>query len=152
MSDAKFNGQSTRCVHAGTRPDPHMGGVVTPIFPSTAHRYPGPSGENPYPRYYNVTNIVSVSEKIANLESAEAAMVFGSGMAAISTALFGIVRAGDHVLFHEDLYGGTVHLARETLPRFGIEVSFCDLGSPELAKRVKPNTRTPSAYSNTTAW
>src|SRR5262245_59462375 len=141
MSGPKFTGPSTRCVHNGTQPDLTTGGVVTPIFPSTAHRYPGPSGENPYPRNFNVTNIESVSQKIAALENAQAALVFGSGMAAVSTTLFSLLRAGDHVLFHEDLYGGTHHFATQTLPRFGIEVTLCDLGTPNLERFTKTNTR-----------
>jgi len=135
------SGFSTTCVHAGARPDQHTGGIVTPILPSTAHRFPNPSGENLYPRYFNIPNITAVSAKIAALERAEAALVVSSGMAAVSTCLLGLLRAGDHVLFHSELYGGTLHLAKETLPRFGIEVDFYDLQGDDFMTRVRPNTR-----------
>jgi cystathionine beta-lyase len=82
-----------------------------------------------------------VGEKIANLESAEAGLVLASGMAAVSTTLFGLLRAGDHALFHTDLYGGTLHFVTETLPRFGIEFSTCDLSKADLADHIRPNTR-----------
>lgn len=134
-------GFSTRCVHAGTRADQETGGVVTPVLPSTAHRSPNPSGTNLYPRYFNVPNVAAVGAKIANLESAEAGLVFASGMAAISTTIFALLRAGDHALFHTDLYGGTLHFVTETLPRFGIEFSICDLGTADLADHIRPNTR-----------
>lgn len=115
--------------------------MVTPILPSTAHRFPNASGTNLYPRYFNVPNLSAAGEKIANLEGAEAGLVFSSGMAAISTALLGLLRAGDHALFHTDLYGGTLHFVAETLPRFGIEFSQCDLNSADLAEHVRANTR-----------
>lgn len=134
-------GFSTRCVHAGTRPDAQTGGMVTPILPSTAHRFPNASGTNLYPRYFNVPNLTAAGEKIANLEGAEAGIVLSSGMAAISTALLGFLKAGDHALFHTDLYGGTLHFVAETLPRFGIEISQCDLNAADLAQHVRPNTR-----------
>lgn len=141
MTEHQKQGFSTRCVHAGTRPDQQTGGVVTPILPSTAHRFPNPSGENLYPRYFNIPNITSVSAKIAALEHAESALVVSSGMAAVSTCLLGLLKAGDHVLFHSELYGGTLHMAKETLPRFGIEVGFCDLQTEDLSAQVRPVTR-----------
>lgn len=137
----KQSGFSTRCVHAGASPDSQTGGTVTPIFPSTAHRYPNPSGANLYPRYFNVPNQLTAAEKIADLEEAEAALVFSSGMAAVSTAILGLLCTGDHVLFHADLYGGTLHFVAETLPRFGIESSFLDLNSPDVANHVRPSTK-----------
>lgn len=141
MTDKPHVGLSTRCVHAGSRPDPGTGGTVTPISSSTAYRFPNPTGESLYPRYYNVPNVAAVSDKIASLEDAEAALVLSSGMSAISTALLTFLRAGDHVLFHSDLYGGTLQLAHSTLPRLGIEVSFCELDQEALDARVRPNTR-----------
>ncbi len=123
-SDQQSPRLATLCVHAGTHEDPSTGGVCTPIFPSTAYVYPSPSQENTYPRYFNVPNQRAVSQKIAALEQAEAGLVFGSGMAAITTVLFSCLKPGDHALFQADLYGGTFHFIADELTQFGIELSF----------------------------
>src|SRR6516162_5835523 len=100
---------ATLCVHAGTYLDARTGGVGTPIFTSTSYTYPNPANENIYPRYFNVPNQRVVAAKVAALEKVEDGLVFGSGMAAISTLLFAHLKPGDHALFQADLYGGTFH-------------------------------------------
>ena len=92
------SGLSTLCVHAGTYVDAPTGGVNSPIFTSTAYAYPNPANENVYPRYFNVPNQRVVAAKMAALEKGEAALVFGSGMAAISTLLFAHLKPGDHAV------------------------------------------------------
>jgi cystathionine beta-lyase len=77
---------------------------------------------------------------LAALEHAEAALVFSSGMAAISTTLLTLLKPGDHAVFQGSLYGGTYYFASHELVRLGIEVSF----APNLAdfgRALKPNTR-----------
>jgi len=131
---------ATLCVHAGTYLDERTGGVSTPIFTSTSYAYPNPTDQNVYPRYFNVPNQRSVAAKVVALEKAEDGLVFGSGMAAISTLLFAHLKPGDHAIFQADLYGGTYHLARTELTDFGIQVSFA--GSlAEFEKHVRPTTR-----------
>ena len=128
------------CVHAGTYLDERTGGVNTPIFTSTAYAFPNPANENVYPRYFNVPNQRALAAKLAALEKGEAGVVFGSGMAAISTLLFAHLKPGDHALFQADLYGGTYHFVATELTRFGIEISFAR--SPEeFSAAVRPNTR-----------
>jgi cystathionine beta-lyase len=87
-----------------------------------------------------VPNQRSVAAKVAALEKAEDGLVFGSGMAAISTLLFAHLKPGDHAIFQADLYGGTFHLARTELKEFGIQISFAAT-LEEFAKEVRPTTR-----------
>lgn len=130
----------TLCVHAGTHLDEPTGGICTPVYPSTSYRYPNPTNENFYPRYFNVPNQRAVAQKLAALEHGEEALVFSSGMAAISTVLFAHLKPGDHAIFQAELYGGTHHFAVRELVRFGIEISF-GRNPDEFATLLRPNTR-----------
>jgi len=130
----------TLCVHAGTHLDEGTGGVNSPIFTSTAYAYPNPANENVYPRYFNVPNQRVIARKLAALEKGEDGVVFGSGMAAISTLLFAHLKPGDHAVFQADLYGGTYHLVATELARFGVEISFARKLT-EFSAAVRPNTR-----------
>jgi cystathionine gamma-synthase len=90
-----------------------------------------------YSRNTNPT-VGAFEEKIRNLEGAEAATSFSSGMSAISNTLFTLLSPGDRVVSIKDTYGGTNKLFLEFLPRFGIEVSLCDTndaGASEAAIR-----------------
>ena len=130
----------TVCVHGGTYVEPRTGGVCTPIFTSTSYAYPNPANANVYPRYFNVPNQEVIARKVAALEKGEAGLVFGSGMAAITTLLFAYLKPGDHALFQADLYGGTYHFAANELPAFGIEVSF-GRSAKEFEAALRPRTR-----------
>jgi cystathionine beta-lyase/cystathionine gamma-synthase len=130
----------TLCVHAGTHVEERTGGVNSPIFTSTAYAYPNPANENVYPRYFNVPNQRVIARKLAALEKGEDGVVFGSGMAAISTLLFAHLKPGDHAVFQADLYGGTFHLVVAELARFGVEISFARTLT-EFGDAVRPNTR-----------
>ena len=78
-----------------------------------------------YTRYGNPTN--SVAERtIAELESAEAALTFASGMGAITTTIMALVKAGDHIVAQRDIYGGTTKFLTEWLPKIGVETTFVD--------------------------
>src|ERR1051326_635772 len=141
MRQQNLNFQSgTLCVHAGTHEDENTGGVNTPIFTSTSYRYPNPSNQNIYPRYFNVPNQRVVATKVAALEKGQDALVFGSGMAAISTLLFAHLKPGDHSIFQADLYGGTYHFAATELSAFGSEVSFAG-NAKEFERNLRHNTR-----------
>jgi cystathionine beta-lyase len=132
----------TLCVHAGGRVDPAHPGLVNPIYPSTAYEFPHASGKVIYPRYQNVATHEAVAAKIAALEHGEEALVFGSGMAAISTALFALVKAGDHVIFPKDIYGGTFNLAVQDLPRFGIDYTLVPgVEAADFEAALRPETR-----------
>lgn len=130
----------TMCVHAGSRLDPETQGANTPVFTSTAYGYL--DCEAPlYQRYFNTPNQRAVVEKLCALEGAEDGLVCASGMAAISTALLGLVRTGDHVVLQDDLYGGTHAFAVHEFPRLGIEFTFAETDPDAIAAAVKDNTR-----------
>ncbi len=131
---------STLCIHAGTHLDAATGGACSPIYTSTAYAFPNPANTNFYPRYFNTPNQRVIAQKLAALEQGEDALVFGSGMAAISTVLFAHLKPGDHAAFQADLYGGTHQLVTKELARFGVETSFSKTAE-EFATALKANTR-----------
>jgi len=133
-------GFSTRCIHAGTHVDAATGGACSPIFPSTAYAFPNATDKNIYPRYFNVPNQEVINRKVAALEGGEAALVFGSGMAAISTLLLSRLGPGDHAVFQRDLYGGTHHFITTELARLGVGISWVT-GVEDLASAVSPATK-----------
>ncbi|MCB1941689.1 MAG: PLP-dependent transferase, partial [Candidatus Accumulibacter sp.] len=104
-TDSHTHSVSTLCVHAGTYRDQTTGGACSPIFTSTAYAVPNGADENLYPRCFNTPNQQVINRKLAALEKGEAAVVFGSGMAAISTFLLAYLKAGEHAIFQNDLYG-----------------------------------------------
>lgn len=141
----------TAAIHAGEEPDPVTGAATPKLVMSTtfvvdeplAFSAVGYEEERPllYTRWGNPT-LRQLASKLAALEGAEAAEVYASGMAATSALLFGLLSAGDHLVMGDTLYPGTAELARTTLPRLGIDVSFVDtsdLGSVEEA--IRPDTR-----------
>lgn len=129
----------TQSVHAGSVGDPQFGGVVTPIYPSAAYDY---ESEVLYPRYYNTPNQKAGVEKLVALENGEDGLLFSSGMAAIMTSIFAMMKAGDHILFQQDLYGGTHHAALHELERYGMEYSMVDVSDlKQFEKAIRKNTR-----------
>lgn len=134
----------TRLIHAG-EPSPRLSGaVVMPIFQSSTYNFGGEGNYHDvrYIRLNNTPNHVVLHDKLAALEGGEAALVAGSGMAAISTSLLAVLKAGDHVLSQDCLYGGTRALLSDDLPRLGIECTFVDAGNRDSWKAaLRPNTR-----------
>ena len=113
----------TKCVHAGELVDKQYGGATSPIFMSTSYKFTDVEF-NQYPRYFNTPNQIGLAKKIASLEGAEAGLIFSSGMSAISNALLSHLKYGDHVIFQNDLYGGTRNFIKKEFPKYGIEFSF----------------------------
>jgi cystathionine beta-lyase len=129
----------TQSVHVGSKGDSLYGGVVNPIYPSAAYDY---ETEVRYPRYFNTPNQKAVVEKLVALENGEDGLVFSSGMAAIMTSLFAMLKSGDHVLFQNDLYGGTHHAAVTELNRYGMEYSMVDVSDLKtFEKAIRENTK-----------
>ncbi|HHV85346.1 MAG TPA: PLP-dependent transferase [Petrimonas sp.] len=146
-----YSGISTNLVHAGERPDPVTGSVIPPIYQTTTFAFEtnesifdlmeGRSQGYIYTRYGN-PNYTMAEAKIAYLEEGENALVLASGMAATSTAVLAILKAGDHLITHTDIYGGSFGLFYEVLPRFGIEVSFVDFSDlTQIEDTIKKNTK-----------
>ena len=131
----------TRCVHAGTIHDREEKGINSPIYTSTSFEYIDQQ-DTIYPRYLNTPNARAVAEKIASLEKMESALVFSSGMAAISTVLFTILRSGDHAVFQKGLYGGTSHFLDREFEKFNLEYSIAKSQSVfDLEAEIRENTR-----------
>ena len=134
---------ATALIHAGA-PDPEWAGPLTPpiyetttfVFASAAEVVAyneGRSSKYLYSRYGNPT-LSSVERQVAALDQAEAALVFSSGMGAITTILMAHARAGDEVVCSAAIYGGTLHLLNDVLVKFGVRprfVSLEELGEPE---------------------
>jgi cystathionine beta-lyase len=135
----KSNQFETQCVHEGQVADPIYKGAISPLYMATAYSY---EDADRYPRYLNTPNQVGLAKKIAALECAEAGMIFGSGMAAISTALLAFLKQGDHVVLQNDLYGGTTNLVVEHFNNYGIEYSFAaGLSAEDFAQKITSKTK-----------
>jgi cystathionine beta-lyase len=131
----------TRCVHAGTIHDKEKKGINSPIYTSTSFEFID-QPDTIYPRYLNTPNEKATAEKIASLEDAESALVFSSGMAAISTVLFTFLGKGDHAVFQKGLYGGTSHFLDREFDRFGIECTVAKSQKVEdMESCIQKNTR-----------
>jgi cysteine-S-conjugate beta-lyase len=126
---------STQCVHLDSNEDPHCS-ISPPIYQTATFRQPTADefGEYDYTRSGNPTRSM-VERQIARLEGAEYASTFASGMAAIS-ALTRLLEAGEEVIAGDDLYGGTVRLLDQVLPRQGIGVRYIDPTDVEAAREA----------------
>jgi cystathionine beta-lyase/cystathionine gamma-synthase len=133
--------KQTASVHAGSHGDPQFKGAVTPIYPASAYDYEDvPS--TLYPRYFNTPNQKAVITKLAALEHSEDGIIFSSGMAAILTSLFAMLKQGDHAIFQSDLYGGTHHAIVTEFARYGIGYSMVEGSDPgNFEKAIKKETR-----------
>ncbi|WP_418511531.1 trans-sulfuration enzyme family protein [Corallibacter sp.] len=140
MSEEKL-GLNTICTHIGEIKDEQFKGAVSPIYMSTSYAFENVDVKR-YPRYFNTPNQAYLSKKIAALEHAEAAMIFASGMAAISTVFFALLKAGDHIVVQNTLYGGTVNFIREEFPKHGIEFTFTNgYNVSDFSAAIRPNTK-----------
>src|SRR5438128_4139398 len=134
----------TLLVHAG-EPRPRDGGAVAmPIYQSSTFEETEARGYHDirYARLSNTPTHEALHAKLAALEEAEAALATASGMAAVSAALLSVLRAGDHVVAQDGLYGGTHDLLTRDLPRLGITVTFVSGDDPAVWRAaVTPKTR-----------
>jgi cystathionine beta-lyase/cystathionine gamma-synthase len=141
LMDKTSQSKLTQSVHSGSFGDKQFSGTTTPIFPSSAYDYEGVH-TSLYPRYFNTPNNIAVIQKLAALENAEDGIVFSSGMAAILTSLFAMLKKGDHAIFQNDLYGGTHHAIITEFPRFGIEYTIVDGTDPSnFEKAIRKETK-----------
>ncbi|WP_324719386.1 trans-sulfuration enzyme family protein [Salinimicrobium sp. HB62] len=137
----KKPGLNTICTHVGELKDEQFRGAVSPLFMSTSYAYEDVEVKR-YPRYFNTPNQHALAKKMAALEHGEAALIFGSGMAAVSTALFAFLHKGDHVVLQRTLYGGTSNLVVEEFEKFGIEYSFAkDLSAEAFEAEICDQTK-----------
>ncbi|MCB1407465.1 MAG: aminotransferase class I/II-fold pyridoxal phosphate-dependent enzyme, partial [Rhodobacteraceae bacterium] len=125
--------------------------VVTPLQPSVVYASPDPDtldsqyeGRNPGFTYAREghPNATVLAQKIDMLEGAEGGIVTGSGMAAVTAALLGVLKAGDHVLGGDQLYGRSLRLLSQDLPRLGIAASMADsTDAAAFAAAIRPETK-----------
>src|SRR5271155_4241458 len=152
MTEPKLT--ATDAVHAGEDRLKPCDGLTMPIvqtatyaFANTAEviaytqgRHPNPDrGE--YGRYGNPT-VRAVERRLAALEGTDDAALFASGMAAVTTSLFALVKGGQHIVLFEDCYRRTLEFVREVLPRFGVAhtlLASCDVAA--LPDALRPETR-----------
>tara|TARA_X000000950_G_scaffold178133_1_gene216207 strand:- start:36 stop:1187 length:1152 start_codon:yes stop_codon:yes gene_type:complete len=132
----------TRVVHAGVKPEPITGAVMTPIFASStfAQKEPGKHSGYEYGRTQNPTRD-ALENSLADLENGSRAFVFSSGLAAQS-AVLELLRPGDHIIAFDDLYGGTFRLLEEIKTKTsGLEISYVDYNKIDLKNVIRKNTK-----------
>jgi methionine-gamma-lyase len=143
-------GAATIAIHAGEEKFQKSGPVGTVIARTASFTFAsseemkrwaeGKSSAYMYTRYANPTLAVA-EEKIARLEGAEAGLVTASGMAAISSALLSVLKAGDELIATRSLYGGSYRLMRDIFPRMGIVVRYVDTDLAGIERLVNPRTK-----------
>lgn len=148
MSTQKF---STQALHAGHDVTKNAGTRAVPIYQTTSYVFHNSEHAANlfglaeagfiYTRLNNPTNDI-LEQRLAALEGGIGAVVTASGTAAIATALLVLLKAGDHIVASNSLYGGTYNLFSVTLPRLGITTTFVDPSNPEnFTKATQTNTR-----------
>lgn len=132
----------TLSVHAGDRPDALFGAISFPIYQTSTFVFKdvGQTRGFDYSRTANPTRKV-LQDTIARLEGGKAGFAFATGMAAETTVLH-LLKAGDHVISGDDVYGGTYRLLQNVMTDFGIEVTFLRLDNrKKIENAIRPNTR-----------
>ena len=141
MKDSEKLGINTICVHTGEVKDEQFKGAVSPMFMSTSYAFDGVDIKR-YPRYFNTPNQEMLCKKIAALEHTEDGLIFSSGMAAISSAMFAFLKSGDHVIIQQVIYGGTFNLVVSEFEKYGIEYSFTESDkATDFIALIKENTK-----------
>src|SRR5438270_2981490 len=136
-------GICTRAIHGGLSPDPATGAILTPIYQSTTYvqQAVGQHKGFTYSRAANPT-VDALERSLGALEDAPPAVCFATGMAAISTLCFALLKSGDHIVVGDVVYGGTVRFTRQILGPLGIQYSFVDTSRPELVRAaIRPETK-----------
>ena len=152
----QVNGQSTRSVHAGVNRRKPKHALIDPIFHTSTFTFDnvsdikdylelkesGVKGERvDYGRYGNPT-VRGVEVRIAELENAEDALLFASGMAALTTTLLTFLSTGDHLIITDDCYRQTRNFVLTLLKRFGVECTMVPMDDFEaIEAAIQPNTK-----------
>jgi len=140
--------QETEAVRGGTDLSKKNGPLATPIYQTSTFEVTDNEEQlrvtptdSFYTRYGNPTHTV-VENAIAELEGTDAALLFSSGMAAITTSILAMVKAGDHIVAQRDIYGGVTKFLSQWLPKMGVETTFVDTNDLDQHERaIRPNTR-----------
>ncbi len=151
MNYLRYKKFATKAVHAGQKPDPTTGSVVTPIYASStfvfesaeqgADRFAGKKPGYIYTRLGNPT-VRALEMNIAELEGGEDARAAATGMAAITAVVMSVVKSGDHVVAGDMLYGGTHKLLTDILKEYGVEHTLVDtMDASNFEAAIQPNTK-----------
>ncbi|MGC2193440.1 MAG: aminotransferase class I/II-fold pyridoxal phosphate-dependent enzyme [Terriglobales bacterium] len=138
----------TEAVRGGTDLQKKNGPLVTPIYQTSTFEVTDMQQQARathtdmfYTRYGNPTHTVAESA-IAELEGADTALLFASGMSAITTSILALVKSGDHIVAQRDVYGGATKFLTQWLPKFGVETTLVDTTDYEQhARAIRPNTK-----------
>ena len=138
----------TEAVRGGTDLHKKNGPLATPIYQTSTfevtdsdQQVRATSTDMFYTRYGNPTHTVA-EKAIAELEGVDAALLFASGMNAITTAMLSLLKSGDHVVAQRDIYGGATKFFSQWLPKFGIETTFVDtVEYDQHARAIQRNTK-----------
>ena len=136
------DGPSTRAIHAGQKPDPVSGAIMTPLYLTSTyvHEEFGVHRGYEYARGKNPTR-EALERNVAALEGATHGFAFGSGMGCL-TSMMMLFRSGDHIIVAENVYGGTYRLFDKLLQQFGLTFSYVDTRDlQKIADAVTPKTR-----------
>jgi cystathionine beta-lyase/cystathionine gamma-synthase len=140
--------RETEAVRGGTSLEKKNGPLSTPIYQTSTFEVTDMQEQvrvtptdSFYTRYGNPTHTVA-ENAIAELEGTDAALLFSSGMAAITTSFLSLVKAGDHIVAQRDIYGGVTKFLSQWLPKLGVETTFVDTNDMEQHERaIRPNTK-----------
>ena len=147
----KNSGFATKQIHTGKIEIPGIAPLATPIFQTStfefettaqgAHRFAGEEAGYIYTRLGN-PNTTKIGEKLAALEHAEAGMAMASGMGEVTTVMWTVLHAGDHLLADDALYGCTFSFFTHGLTRYGVEVTLVDFEDLDAVRAaIRPNTK-----------
>ncbi|WP_271424697.1 trans-sulfuration enzyme family protein [Aequorivita sinensis] len=138
---SKKLGLNSICTHVGEVEDKQFKGAISPLYMSSSYAFEDVEVKR-YPRYFNTPNQEALCKKIAMLEKCEAALIFGSGMAAVSTTMLAFLHKDDHVVLPQTLYGGTYNFVVEEFHKFGIEYSFTEgFSEKDFSEKIQKNTK-----------
>jgi len=132
----------TLAIHAGQRPDPTTGAIMTPVYLTSTYVQDGPGVHKgyEYSRTQNPTRH-ALEACLAALEGGRHGLAFASGLAATDAVLH-LLSSGDHVLFSDDVYGGTFRIFDKVFRRHGLAFDAVDMTDPgNVARALRPETR-----------
>ena len=142
MSSSKKAGFGTRAIHAGYDPYSQLGAVNPPVYLTStyAQRLPGQHQGYEYSRTGNPTR-TALEAQIAELEGAERAFAFGSGLAATDGVMKALTKPGDVVVCGDDVYGGTFRIFDKTFEKYGVRFVYVDASKPAEVERAAKGAR-----------
>ncbi|MFA5839324.1 MAG: PLP-dependent aspartate aminotransferase family protein [Candidatus Margulisiibacteriota bacterium] len=126
----------TKAIHEGQRPDPLTGSVIVPVYQTSTFKQEtiGKHKGFEYSRTGNPTR-QALETALASLEGGKHGLAFASGVAA-TTAVFNLLKSGDHVIAGNDIYGGTYRLLEKVFKRWGLKVSYADVTRPQSFRKA----------------